>query len=126
MYSESAAIQYSGAGGSVCGSVGVCVWFSWCVCACVRRVLYHPDVASSSLHCLQYQATVATVVDPQTAGMWIEKFCQPRSQDRISPVPNSTLIIRKMEALSGPVFCGLEILKTTDWMILAECRGEAY
>lgn len=57
-----------------------------------------------------YPATVAIVVSPQTAGMWIAKFSQPRIQDQVPVVPVSTLIIRKTETLTGPMFCGLETL----------------
>lgn len=75
MYSESPAIEYSAAeGGRKCDRVAVCV----CAVSPWRGLL---------ISLLPYQATVATVVNPQTAGMWIAKFSQPRIQDHISLVP---------------------------------------
>lgn len=98
MRSESTVIQYTAAGEEevsvrelVCVCVGCCITLTW------------PPLLSPA-----DQATVAAVVNPQTAGMWIEKFSQPRIQDQITLVPVSTLIIRKMETLTGPMFRGLE------------------
>lgn len=103
MYSESTVIQRTAA-----EEARVSVRELLCVCVCVGGcciTLTWPPLLSAA-----YQATVAAVVNPHTAGMWIEKFSQPRIQDQITLVPVSTLIIRKMETLTSPMFCGLETL----------------
>lgn len=72
-------------GGSKCERVAVyvCVWLGGGGCS-----MYHPDVASSPLSPACQATTVAAVVNPQTAGMWIKKFSPPRIQNQITLVPD--------------------------------------